>query len=1291
MAGDCQALTPFGAEEHEVLIHVAFTAISPGTFVGSLIVEVDTRNYLRLDLTANVLPEESRAAVSLASLSLSDTAPAAAPAAVAVAQHHSQELFPIPAEMDQIIKSVLASAVVSREAYREYMHAYLFAEEQAIRTRLLHCVMLAQPALVSAKFELKEHACPIVAPPDELLIFAQLGDRADEMVAVSAGDVVTLSFAQSSDPARVFRGVVELAPLSCLLLRCPRSCLEVIPPSGQTQLNAVFQVDRRRFIASHHAIRNVDLDLLFPTPSGVQAAPANVRFFDETLAEEQRKFVSTVVGNALTDAAGRAPFLLVGPGQSGKTTAVAECVKQLVTVSAGTRVLVAVHSDAAALAYMTKFFIPFAQTQPLCAPLLACSPRQRFSLPEAVVRYSAGPATRDVIKQFRIVVTTVSNAHHIAAAGEQPFTHVFVDDASQVSELDALSAISLGRNLVVAGHPRASGPPSFSALGFKAFGDPIINRLSPIYAQSTLATTHVQHMARVFVGNSDVIRVLSPDLLYSSYVTCTDERGNRHQLLGSGFSVFFSASDGEDTQVNDGPGFVNEKEIVQIESLVLRLQQSWPAEWGAFDASQIAVAVPYVAQALRLRTLLWQRQLRVVVGLPSQILDSVYRVVLVSSVRNWASRAEKVHDVQRAEQLGLLEDPYTLSMVCSRARNALVVVGHPATLLSCVGAAQNFWIQFIDTCFQNGTFTGPAGDVLQGELEAIKRIVEESASGLARTPSTRVQATVEHALPRYGRVLWSFKTAPCMNSTPHAAEACWSYHSAGECRRDPRRVGADNIPINFPPWSYTLAQCENDMERAYHPENYKTKTCSRLLINGRCEVGERCAFRHVSADNVDSDADLADIHQWWADMTAISRDDYMTNVTIYKRMGPCGQCFPAGFLQCDKFHTEADRCGSTQLAQGEWSPPVASLSVFAKCYDPRFFKLHLCNKHPSCGMGRRCPQAHGSVELAAVRVYLRDLRLTLLQTDSLVQRLLGVALAPLPEKPFLPSIAGGAASLPVPGALPAQQHQALLFSKTAAGASPHVLSYHRDQSWVSAAGVRVAAQEQLEHGVALEDLLFDAVQHENAAAIRTLVFDFGADVNRLYTNPERQCVFSMLHFACDGGLYNAAYTLVRLGADRAQLDSNGKNALTMALEGVAKRTASAPTVPNPRDREELQQRAQMCRQCALVLQQGRAAEAEEREAHVRASAAAAPPAAAAAAVAMTTLAPAATAAAAATHAAMFQAYGGYMPAQHYAVAPQGVAFWPGQQPQPQPQVPYYQPQQPQQWMHSGQLYGSGTM
>ena len=59
------------------------------------------------------------------------------------------------------------------------------------------------------------------------------------------------------------------------------------------------------------------------------------------------------VSNILLHAALHVPYLLVGPGQSGKTTAVVECVKQILYSEPESRVLVAVHRSLCLSFYLT--------------------------------------------------------------------------------------------------------------------------------------------------------------------------------------------------------------------------------------------------------------------------------------------------------------------------------------------------------------------------------------------------------------------------------------------------------------------------------------------------------------------------------------------------------------------------------------------------------------------------------------------------------------------------------------------------------------------------------------------------------------------------------------------------------------------------------------------------------------------------------------------------------------------------------------------------------------------------
>lgn len=54
----------------------------------------------------------------------------------------------------------------------------------------------------------------------------------------------------------------------------------------------------------------------------------------------------------------------------------------------------------------------------------------------------------------------------------------------------------------------------------------------------------------------------------------------------------------------------------------------------------------------------------------------------------------------------------------------------------------------------------------------------------------------------------------------------------------------------------------------------------------------------------------------------------------------------------------------------------------------------------------------------------------------------------------------------------------------------------------------------------------------------------------MYTNAERSCQFTLLHFACDGGLVASVSTMVRLGASTDIGDSNDKKPMVRPADGA---------------------------------------------------------------------------------------------------------------------------------------------
>lgn len=112
------------------------------------------------------------------------------------------------------------------------------------------------------------------------------------MMVISPGDRAILCFLNDQQQlSLIFPARVEIAPRSCVVLRCPRACIDIAPPSGHTRVSIRFLGDRARFLAMHRAVDAVDLDAMFPSPPPVLIPAAPLGMFDESLVEEQRLFV----------------------------------------------------------------------------------------------------------------------------------------------------------------------------------------------------------------------------------------------------------------------------------------------------------------------------------------------------------------------------------------------------------------------------------------------------------------------------------------------------------------------------------------------------------------------------------------------------------------------------------------------------------------------------------------------------------------------------------------------------------------------------------------------------------------------------------------------------------------------------------------------------------------------------------------------------------------------------------------------------------------------------------------
>lgn len=190
---------------------------------------------------------------------------------------------------------------------------------------------------------------------------------------------------------------------------------------------------------------------------------------------------------------GSPPFVVFGPPGTGKTVTIIEAIRQILVANPQARILACAPSNSAADIIAERLTdLGKSQLFRLYAPSRSAS-----HLPVALQQFSRRndhgtfevPPVEELAK-FRVIVSTCLSASVPSGIGISPghFSHVFIDEAGQACEPEALIAIrtlaTANTNLILSGDPKQLGPiiRSDVAISF-GFGVSFLDRLTemPLY------------------------------------------------------------------------------------------------------------------------------------------------------------------------------------------------------------------------------------------------------------------------------------------------------------------------------------------------------------------------------------------------------------------------------------------------------------------------------------------------------------------------------------------------------------------------------------------------------------------------------------------------------------------------------------------------------------------------------------------------------------------------------------------------------------------------------------------
>ncbi|XP_052786860.1 uncharacterized protein LOC128222086 isoform X3 [Mya arenaria] len=475
------------------------------------------------------------------------------------------------------------------------------------------------------------------------------------------------------------------------------------------------QLNRIRLCEMHKAVDELqNLEIVFPNSVSSCDVDASITDNDHFQNDLSLKTCNDNQYIAIIKAASvpkklSPPLLLVGPFGTGKTFTLAQAAKVVIQQD-GTRVLICTHSNSEADIYVEDYFHPYCKdNHPEAKPLrIYYQHRWPNTVSKTVRQYclqeghSFRKPRREDILRHRIVVTTFSTAKMLTEFPEDLFTHIYLDEAAQVLECEALIPLSKATQstrVVLAGDQMQMSPEIYSLEGKKeGFQKSLLERLNDLYPDDCGYKVMLHENYRTH----DVILKFTSNLFYDYKLSCAMPQEGHPELYPLAFYTVL----GEDEPCGLKEGFCNKAEVCEVVDQVALLKEKWPSKhWGEFSSKSIGVVAPYRMQVKLIRDGLRKINIKdVSVERVANVQGKEFRVVIMSTVRTKETCTEGYEETDQID-FGFLSNVKFLTTVITRAKSLVMTIGDPITLCL-VGQCRKVWETYLNDCNTHGSFYG---------------------------------------------------------------------------------------------------------------------------------------------------------------------------------------------------------------------------------------------------------------------------------------------------------------------------------------------------------------------------------------------------------------------------------------------------------------------------------------------------------------------------------------------------------------------------------------------------------
>ncbi|CAB1354249.1 unnamed protein product, partial [Coregonus sp. 'balchen'] len=627
-----------------------------------------------------------------------------------------------------------SNTAMTHQNYKKRMHSFLYTEEKAedqVVSRLsVRGTITLSATLDDPQFGLK------TAPLGELFC------------AVS----VPYTLTQDNPEGWVFRRSVQsalIAPVSsdkvyeAIILRdatsenkmhlqlSERCCSDLkLQRNEKCEMEVQFQLNRLKFCEMHKAI-----DLLPNTERVLPdfrncIVPVNKMEYPKLNAKQQAA-IDFIVGDS--DGRGVAPLLIYGPFGTGKTFTLATAAKELVR-QPHTRILICTLTNSSADLYVKDHFHPYINSgHPEMKPLRIKANKkgvpvsatdgitQKYCLLSKDGQFFL-PPTKSALDCHQIVITTTAMARHFndLKLSDGYFTHILIDEASQMLECEALMPLGLAgpvTRVVLAGDHMQMGPKLFSVDDDQCSNHTLLSRLFHFYQgqESSAAlksriifnenyrTTKeiVEFVSTHFyVGKSDAIKAVGN----------VPAHPNCHPLR-------FHHVRGESHLDTTSMSWFNLDEVECVVKIVQNLLRDWPLAWGNHDQNSICV-LSERCQISMIRKELRKRMLgQVTVENIANVQGKQFRAIVMTAVQT----RDSLHPPD-SYCVEFFNNARMLNTAMTRAQSQVVVVGDAAALCY-FGKCSRIWRSYIHHCISKGSAEPKhlTNDFIDGDIKEISR------------------------------------------------------------------------------------------------------------------------------------------------------------------------------------------------------------------------------------------------------------------------------------------------------------------------------------------------------------------------------------------------------------------------------------------------------------------------------------------------------------------------------------------------------------------------------------------